>query len=299
MPTSGPNRPDVTAAAILGPVLRREATALRQHEARLHVDETAVHEYRIVARRLRSILVGYEPLLDQAASRHLVSDLRVAGAALSGLRDSQAVLERLEALLDDEAADLDVDLARTQAGRALPPAAGKLASSKLLHSSEYDDFVRRLERFSDLPPWTGLASERVSASMLPILRNEWARFRTRGRAALAALRADGDDGLHEARKAAKRARYVFEAAEPAFGRRARRMAKAASGVQRVLGEQRDSMLTREVLDRAAGESALLGEDTALLNLLLAREAARADELRAQTGESLVALGRKGLSRWMS
>src|SRR4051812_30706642 len=134
MPTSGPNRPDVTAAAILGPVLRREATALRQHEARLHVDETAVHEYRIGARRLRSILVGYEPLLDQAAS--LVSDLRVAGAALSGLRDSQAVLERLEALLDDEAADLDVDLARTQAGRALPPAAGKLASSKLLHSSE-------------------------------------------------------------------------------------------------------------------------------------------------------------------
>ena len=48
------------------------------------------------------------------------------------------------------------------------------------------------------------------------------------------------------RKAAKRARYAAEAAEPALGKEARRFAKRMKAVQSALGEQHDAVTARAV-----------------------------------------------------
>jgi CHAD domain-containing protein len=49
----------------------------------------------------------------------------------------------------------------------------------------------------------------------------------------------------------KRARYAAEAVEPAFGKPARALARALTGVQDVLGEHQDAVLAAEWLRRNA------------------------------------------------
>lgn len=67
--------------------------------------------------------------------------------------------------------------------------------------------------------------------------------------------------MHEARKAAKRARYAAEAARPSLGKPAKRFAKRVKAVQSLLGDHQDSVVARGALRdlgvqaHAAGESA--------------------------------------------
>ncbi len=70
-----------------------------------------------------------------------------------------------------------------------------------------------------------------------------------------------DTAMHEARKAAKRARYAGEAARPALGKPAKRFAKRVKALQSLLGDHQDSVVAREALrtlgiqSHAAGETA--------------------------------------------
>ena len=107
-----------------------------------------------------------------------------------------------------------------------------------------------------------------------------------------------NERLHDARKAAKRARYLAETLTPVFGRRANRLAKAAQRVQVVLGEHQDCIITQTVLGRA-GEAAFAdGEDSFVLGRMQAREAATAEELREDFVRLFLAADRKQLRRWL-
>ena len=80
----------------------------------------------------------------------------------------------------------------------------------------------------------------------------------------AAARADGVDRdrlLHETRKAAKRLRYAAEAARPALGGNARRLAKRAEELQEVLGAHQDDVVTAPVLRRVALSAHQAGESS--------------------------------------
>ena len=61
--------------------------------------------------------------------------------------------------------------------------------------------------------------------------------------------------MHEVRKAAKRLRYAAEAAAPIFGTQATNVARAAEGIQEILGDFQDSVVTRETLLVLAGQAA--------------------------------------------
>ncbi|NEA40508.1 CHAD domain-containing protein, partial [Streptomyces sp. SID11385] len=91
-----------------------------------------------------------------------------------------------------------------------------------------------------------------------------------------------DVALHEARKAAKRARYAAEAARPALGKPARKSAKRLKAVQGVLGDHQDSVVAREALRALAVQAQLSGEPSFTWGLLYGREertaAAREREL---------------------
>jgi CHAD domain-containing protein len=67
--------------------------------------------------------------------------------------------------------------------------------------------------------------------------------------------ADGSDAeLHEARKAYKQARYAVEVFEDAGGKRAKKLFKALTNLQDVLGAHQDSVVAREILEELAGSS---------------------------------------------
>src|SRR5207245_9090256 len=69
-----------------------------------------------------------------------------------------------------------------------------------------------------------------------------------------------DEALHRVRKAAKRARYAAEVAEPALGDLAADAAARAKKTQRDLGNRQDAVLAAEFLLRlgAAGDGFTLG-----------------------------------------
>ncbi|CAM5669143.1 CHAD domain-containing protein OS=Streptomyces microflavus OX=1919 GN=Smic_24080 PE=4 SV=1 [Streptomyces microflavus] len=81
--------------------------------------------------------------------------------------------------------------------------------------------------------------------------------------------------MHEARKAAKRARYAGEAAQPTLGKPAKRFAKRVKAVQTVLGDHQDSVVARDALRTLAIEAHAAGETTFTWGLLYGHEEATA------------------------
>jgi CHAD domain-containing protein len=81
-----------------------------------------------------------------------------------------------------------------------------------------------------------------------------------------------DTALHRVRKAAKRARYAAEVAEPAIGKPARRAMKELHRMQKILGARQDQVVAAAFLLRAASAAAERGEDTFTYGVLYERNA---------------------------
>jgi CHAD domain-containing protein len=126
------------------------------------------------------------------------------------------------------------------------------------------------------PPLTPLA-ERSAGEVLA--KPVWRAGRRLLRALAAVPEAeDRDVALHEARKAAKRARYAAEAALPALGDGASRQAAAAKDLQQALGDHHDSVVARAVLLDLARKAREAREDTFTYGLMYQRQADRAASL---------------------
>ena len=97
---------------------------------------------------------------------------------------------------------------------------------------------------------------------------------------------DRDTAIHQARKAAKRARYAAEAAVPAIGRTASRQAAQTKKLQQLLGDHHDSVVARTALLDLAGKARAAGEDTFTYGLMYERQACQATTIEeALPGES--------------
>lgn len=291
-----------SAADVLTPVWRGQVADLRAFEVDVRLDRPdGVHRFRVAARRLRSNLAGLRPLLDATVVDGLQRGLREAAGSVGAARDADVVRRRVDLLLLDEPDGPDVARSRDRLTSML---AGSSEDSRhraleYFDGPDYDGLTRRLDRFSDLPPWSPSSQEPAEEALTPLLRKQWSRFRRRGREALATEPGDGsDEDLHEARKAAKRARYLAEALTPVFGRRTKQLAKAAERVQVVLGEYQDSVITRSLLDRAAVAATSEGEDTAALLRMVAREERTAVEVRSAFERRFAEADRASLRRWM-
>jgi CHAD domain-containing protein len=104
-----------------------------------------------------------------------------------------------------------------------------------------------------------------------------------------------DEELHHTRILAKRARYAAEAAAPVVGQEAQRFAKAAAGLQTVLGEHQDAVVAQGWLRANAGG----GRRALAAGQLLARESARAAAARADWPRAWKLLNRKKLRAWLA
>jgi CHAD domain-containing protein len=198
-----------------------------------------VHDRRVAIRRLRTALEVFGPALPKGA-RAVRRELKTAFAALGPRRDADVAVEALQALelaaadqpglksllaeLEAERAQVVVDehaeLTSQAAGRALALAASHDGGAPAA------EVLRKVAR------------KRVAD--------------VRGR--LEALQDPRDaDALHALRIAAKRLRYVLEAAAPALGDPAVKGAKAARELQTVLGDVHDCdvMLPRLAAHRRA------------------------------------------------
>jgi CHAD domain-containing protein len=289
------------AAAVVLARLKEQLAETKRLDAQVRLDlPDSVHKMRVAMRRLRSALATFRPLLDREVSEPLRDELRWVSRVLGDARDAEVMHERLRALVAAEPVELvlggvaqriDFDL-----GRRYREAHEK--SLEALRSDRYFAVVDGLEALVNDPPWTDRALEPVRDVLPGRMRKDWKRLRRRVEVAEAADD-DRDARLHEARKAAKRARYAAESLEPAYGKDAKRFAQAAKKVQSALGEHQDSVVTLPLLRQLGVQAYLDGDNGFTFGRLHGLEQARAQETLRTFAAAWDDIDRKALRRWFS
>lgn len=224
----------------------------------------SVHQMRVAARRLRSTLQAYPVILPRTTTGHLRDELKWLGETLAEARDSEVLSKYLLTRLDGLPPELVLGpaQARIRAHFAPREASARGALLDALNSARYYAMLAELDRLLADPPLTGAAARPAEEVLPRSIARTYRRTRRRmKRAGQAPPGPRHDTGLHETRKAAKRARYAGEAAKPALGKKASRFARRMKAVQSALGDHHDavnaSAAAREIGVRAhlAGENA--------------------------------------------
>ncbi|MCP3756003.1 CYTH and CHAD domain-containing protein [Streptomyces sp. TBY4] len=239
----------------------------------------SVHQMRIATRRLRSAFKTYRRILDPAETGPIGEELRRLAAELGVDRDQEVLLERIQTRIDE--------LPRTL---VLGPVRGRLkiwnvarrtgarrAALAALDSRRHVALLNSLDALLADPPLLKAAARPAASALPAAVLADYERLAGRIAAALSMDPGEGRDlALHEARKAAKRARYAAEAAAPALGKPARRLARALKEVQNLLGDHQDGVVAREALRAIAVQASGAGESAFTWGVLYAREEALAD-----------------------
>ncbi|WP_298460480.1 CYTH and CHAD domain-containing protein [uncultured Cellulomonas sp.] len=260
----------------------------------------AVHAMRVASRRLRSALRTYEPLLRAHRTRPLGIELRWLAGVLGQARDAEVMRDRVVGSTEQHgSADLD-DGARDEVRGELDATYRAAHDDVLaqLDGERYRELLAALTGFMADPPLRGRA-RRPAGDVLPRLvgRSERRVRRTMRAAHAADDAARREELLHDARKAAKRARYAAESAAPVFGRDARRLAAAMEAVQEHLGDHLDSLNTRARLTELASRTPRPSTAFAL-GRLHAQEEVRAEQSAARADAAWRAAKKERLRRWL-
>ena len=205
----------------------------------------------MAARRLRSALKTYAPLVDDVWAKSLREELKWVADALGAARDNEVLLARLCSDLDELPADQVVGNVRARLEAEL---GGDLeaAQKHAVETLQTDRYIALVDRLVDAawdPMTTGLAESPTLQELPDCVSTAWKRL---ARDAARLSRKDAtDDDWHQARIAAKQVRYAAEAVVPFFGSEAKALARQAEAVQELLGEHQDAVVASSVLRRLA------------------------------------------------
>ncbi|MBB5787939.1 CHAD domain-containing protein [Jiangella mangrovi] len=273
--------------------LRAADVAFRREPA----DPEAVHQLRVAARRLRSGLRTFRPLLDKPWAEELRAELGWFARSLGELREGDVLRERL----DRHCADLPSDLPATEVKQLLAEVLGGTVADararvgELLDDDRYlalhDRLVRAVAR-----PLAGPDVERPSRDVLPpLVEKAWAKL---DQAADGLTDAAPDEEWHDARLAAKRTRYAAEAVAPTLGGDAKAFARQIEKVTEILGEHQDAAMAAAKA-RELAHSDLASADVAFaLGVLASNERAHVHAARAAFAESWPQVRRPKWRRWL-
>ncbi|WP_328925708.1 CYTH and CHAD domain-containing protein [Streptomyces sp. NBC_00190] len=282
--TAPPARPggggsDGTAGAYVLAYLREQLDALiAQDPAVRRGLPDSVHQMRVASRRLRSAFKTYRKVLDRTVTDPIGEELRWLAAELGVDRDQEVLLERIQARLDELPRTLLLGpvRGRLRTWNATRRSGSRRRALAALDSARYLALLDSLDVLLDAPPLRKAARGRAERVLPKAVLRDFERLAGRVDTALALAEGhERDLALHEARKAAKRARYAAEAATPALGKPAKRLAKAMKSVQTLLGDHQDSVVARDALHGLAVQAAGAGESAFTWGVLYAHEEALA------------------------
>jgi len=250
---------DGPASDVMLSYVSQQVRAVKLNDPRVRVNAPdAVHQFRVAARRLRSALATFRTLTDTTSARFLRGELQWLAGNVGQARDAEVIRARLKDMISAEPPELLIGPVAQQIQEHLGTVQqqGLAAGLAALDSTRYFRLLDALDAFLAVPPLNGGAGNDAPGTVGRLVSAE----RKRLKAAVRSL--DGgaggtpqDAALHEVRKAAKRLRYAAEAAAPIFGTQATNVARAAEGIQEILGDFQDSVVTRETLLVLAGQAA--------------------------------------------
>jgi CHAD domain-containing protein len=278
----------VAAIMSLDPLVRRDAP-------------DSVHQMRVATRRLRSTVKSFGQVLRAEDLERLGDELKWLGGVLGTARDTEVLAGHVQAGLDQLAPELIMGPAQARVRVHFAPVEAD-ARAAVLEALDSDRYLALLDGLDTLlidPPLAPGAGQPAAEVLPAAVRRAGRRLRRRMRRALAAPAGPGRDAaLHEARKAAKHARYAAEVASPAFGGQARRFAKRARKVQSALGDHHDGVVARATIRDLGVQAHLAGENAFSFGILYGQDACRAEQLEQQAARAWKRASRPKHRRWL-
>ncbi len=278
----GPPAGEAVLAAV-----RAQVEALQAADVGLRTGHPeAVHQARVAARRLRSILASFRTVLDREATEPLRTELAWLGGELGQARDDEVALAHLRALVAEQPPELVLGpvAARLQQTALRAAATNRERALAALTGERYLQLLDALHDLLDHPPLGPAAGDRAGPVFRAVVRKSGKRLRRRVSVAQVA---DGDaraEALHAVRKAAKRLRYTAEVVAAERGTSAKQLVRLTKRVQKALGAVQDTVVTREVCRRLGLAAAAAGENAFTFGLLHGLEQARAARARETFAE---------------
>jgi CHAD domain-containing protein len=281
-----------------------ESEGGRENEAEGEGDAIeTVHQMRVATRRLRSDLRTFRTALDSRWAASLRAELGWLAGLLGTARDADVLWQRLtdrsQELAPESARGADHARAALAPGdgqgaahvrTALPPGDGQGAAAVLaaladqrasaravlltaLESDRHRALLDRLTEAAQAPALRTSKAAQPAAQALPLL--VLAAWRALEKKVDSCAEHPSDDELHGVRISAKRCRYAAEACAPWLGKPTARLARAAKGLQDVLGELNDAVVAERWLrEWAAGAGSSSGANAAAELAALEHAAAR-------------------------
>jgi CHAD domain-containing protein len=274
------------AADIVGDYLAEQQRVMLAGDLSLRRgDDSVVHPTRVATRRLRSTLRVFGPLFDADRAQELDTELRWYAGLLGDVRDRQVLRRRLDTMVGELDDTLRLGPVKTRIDKELTREQAEhwAALVDALENERYLNLLGAVAEWIGDPPLTA-AADKPAGSLAALVRRAERKVARR----LAAGNASGDvHTLHQARKAAKRARYAAEAARPVIGKKAAKTeAKRYERLQDLLGEHQDSVLSADFLRRLGSKAGTTrGENGFAFGILYEREAENARTARAEARKS--------------
>jgi inorganic triphosphatase YgiF len=254
-------------------------------------DPEGVHQLRVAARRLRSVIRTFAPLCDPAKIQPVVEDLRWLGGVLGEVRDLDVLEARLrEDSGEDAAPFIEALTPRRENARA--------ALKEALNSDRYVAFIQRV---TDLTQDEALVTELSGKAreVLPeLVWRIWKKLRIAGRA----LTPESEEAdFHRVRILAKRARYSAETIADYMPSKQKKQvedfAEGAESVQNILGEHQDANFARNVIREIAADRPHDVAISSRVGTLVERQKAIAEDRRSRFFDEWKRLDRKQNTKW--
>lgn len=232
--------------------LDEQLSMIKEQDPRVRQDgPDAVHRMRVATRRLRSILATYGSLMkDTDTVRLLRGELKWLAGVLGAARDAEVMHERLKAMIANEPVELLLGPVERRIDLELGGGYKKAHAQvvKTLNGKRYFRLLDLLETFNNASTFSTRGAKAAQKVIPERINRDIKRLRCSVDDARKHPAGIGDHpALHEARKAAKRLRYAAEAASPLNRKKISRLAEAAQGIQKILGDHQDTIVTRALL----------------------------------------------------
>lgn len=290
-----------TVGEVARDYLHQEITSLKSHDpgARLH-EPDAIHQMRVAARRLRSVLSSYRDLLGRERSDALRGELKALADSLGDARDSEVMLARLNALLDAQPPHGVRGPIRERINESLTARydAAHEHALEFMTSSRYFELLDALDGLVREWAPSEVGAARAKTGLVGVFDRDWKRLRgSVHHADTLEDRSEHEEALHDVRKAAKRLRYGMDSAYGVLGEEAKKVAKASAAITEILGDHNDSVITAAMIGELAEEAHARGEDTFTYGRMQMAEEAHAAVSRDELDRALTALNELRFGGW--
>jgi CHAD domain-containing protein len=272
-----------TAGEVFAGYLRHQVDAALAYDPLVRLggrDEGAVPKLLAAVRGVRGVLRTHHRILDPGRIAAPEAELKWLDGELSRVRDLEVLGVRLAAVVEvvPEAAEQPGWLS----GLDQRAAAERRRLDKAMSSPRYFALLDILDRYVIDPPFGDGADRKARKETPRLLARAWRKVLA-AYADADALPPGGaqDKAWHRTWQAASRAGHLAEAAAPALGRPAKKIAKHAVRVQDGLGDRADAILLQEHLGQVRQAEAASTSDVYLAGLVAGIEHGHADRsLRA-------------------